>query len=198
VSGRAPIALAALAVCGSWAAEAHGSPPAPTPADANAASSSPWSFEPRAFLGGVFPLGEPRRLFGQAGELGLGVALGRLNGRIRARVLVGLEPALGVGGGASITIARASFGAERVWRRRLVTALDVGAVLRRISVGDEISHDVAGTFGAAEIGWRFAPSRRCSLTASARYSFTGFREDAFAWHELGARITVGWASAASP
>jgi hypothetical protein len=72
-----------------------------------------------------------------------------------------------------------------------VTALEAGPILRRIAIEDEISRTAFGPSVVAELGWRFHPWARWSLTPSVRYSTAWFNGDLlFLWRDVSAFVTV--------
>jgi hypothetical protein len=186
--GGCSLALAALACLASLVApraraeELVVSEPAPQPR---------WVLEPRAFVGGAFVLGDARELYGAAPDVGVGVAVGRPGARLRWRASLDVQPAPDVGPGVSITLLRANLGAAFTWRRHLVTALEAGPILRRIAIEDEISRTALGASVVGELGWRFRPWARWSLTPSVRYSTAWFYGDLlFFWRDVSAFVTI--------
>ncbi|HEX4405068.1 MAG TPA: hypothetical protein VH560_09590 [Polyangia bacterium] len=150
-----------------------------------------WVLEPRAFAGGALLLGKARELYTGAPDVGLGVAVGRPGATLRWRASLDIQPAPDVGPGVSITLLRANLGAAVTWRRRLVTALEAGPILRRIAIEDEISRTALGASVVAELGWRFRPWARWSLTPSVRASTAWFYGDLlFLWRDVAAFITI--------
>jgi hypothetical protein len=181
-------ALAALACVPSLVApraradELAVSQPAPPPR---------WVLEPRAFVGAALVLGDARELYGAAPDIGVGVAVGRQGTRLRWRASLDVQPAPDAGPGVSITLLRANLGAAFTWRRRLVTALEAGPILRRIAIDDEISRTALGGSVVGELGWRFRPWARWSLTPSVRYSTAWFYGDLlFFWRDVSAFVTI--------
>jgi hypothetical protein len=158
---------------------------------AAAADRPPWLVEPEARVGADLTAGSAREIIHEALELGLGVTARRAGWAWRGRANLDVEPLTDVGPGASLQIFRLCVGVERDWRRHLVTALDLGAALRRLSITDEITRTAPGISASAEVGWRFFVADRWSLTPSLRASTTWFSPDQFLWHELGVALTVG-------
>jgi hypothetical protein len=156
-----------------------------------AAPARRWVLEPRAFVGGALVLGDARELYGAAPDLGLGIAVGRPGARLRWRASLDLQPAPSIGPGISITLLRANLGVAFTWRRHLVTALEAGPILRRIAIEDEISRTALGASVVGELGWRFRPWARWSLTPSVRYSTAWFYGDLwFFWRDVSAFVTI--------
>jgi hypothetical protein len=167
-------------------------------ADARAAEHEPdaaeaaprWRLEPRGGLEANVTLGDARRVIHQTLGLTAGVAVGRDGSPLRWRAGVGLAPFTDVGPGASLALVRAEVGVERAWRPHVLTAFELGGVVRRLSIADELTRSVPGVEGAVELGWCFFPGARWSATASLRYSGAWFVRDLFYWQELGVSITV--------
>jgi hypothetical protein len=110
---------------------------------------------------------------------------------LRWRASLDVQPAPDAGPGVSITLLRTNLGAAFTWRRHLVTALEAGPILRRIAIEDEISRTTLGASVVGEIGWRFRPWARWSLTPSVRYSRAWFYGDLlFIWTDVSAFITI--------
>jgi hypothetical protein len=65
---------------------------------------------------------------------------------------------------------RLGLGPAFTWRDHVLTALDLGPILRRLSLGDEISNTMLGGALVAELGWRFRPDARRAVTLGARGS----------------------------
>jgi hypothetical protein len=160
-------------------------------ADVSSKGPTPtWDIEPRAFVGGAAPTGDAARIYGAAPDLGVGVALGRRGARLRWRASFDAQVAAGVAAGASLSFYRVDLGAAFTWRDHLVTAVDLGPILRRLSLGDEISNTVFGGSVATEVGWRFRPEARWALTIGARASISHYAYEAFNWTDVGARLTI--------
>jgi hypothetical protein len=150
-----------------------------------------WVLEPRGFAGAAVVLGEARQLYGAAPDVGVGIAVGRPGGRLRWRASLDLQPAPDAGPGVSIALLRANLGAAFTWRTHLVTALEAGPVLRRIAIENEISRTALGASVVGELGWRFRPWARWSLTPSARYSMAWFDGDLlFLWRDVSIFVTI--------
>ena len=144
-----------------------------------------WLFEPGARLNVDLPVGDARALIHRALGVGLTLSAGREGSAHHWRAALELEPVTDVGPGASLQLARAQLGVERLWRRHLVTALELGGVLRRLSLSDELTRTTPGVGSSFEVGWRFFAPARWSLTGGARYSISWFRTDAFFWQQVG-------------
>ncbi len=188
--GSTSLAVAALACLSSLGASMVNADE-PTPSQ----PAPRWVLEPRAFAGGAVVLGDARQLYKAAPDLGAGIAVGRPGARLRWRASLDVQPAVDAGPGVSITLLRANLGAAFTWRRRLVTALEAGPILRRIAIEDEISRTAAGVSLVGELGWRFRPWARWSLTPSVRYSAAWFYGDLlFIWRDVSAFITIERAS----
>ena len=153
-------------------------------------TSGVWVAEPRAFVGGVVPVGDAARIYGGALGLGIGAAFGRPESRLRWRTSLEAQLATDVGAGASLSVYRAALGAAFAWRGHLLTALDLGPSLRRLALGGEISRSQLGGALVAELGWRFRPEARWSVTLGVRGSVALYPGDAFQWSDLGACLTL--------
>ncbi len=150
-----------------------------------------WVLEPRAFVGGALLLGDARELYTAAPDVGVGVAVGRPGARLRWRASLDVQPALDVAPGASVTLLRTNLGAAFTWRQHLVTALEAGPIVRRIAIEDEISRTTFGASIAGEVGWRFRPWARWSLTPSVRASTAWFYGDLlFLWKDVAGFVTI--------
>jgi hypothetical protein len=156
---------------------------------------SPWLVEPEARVGADVTAGSARAIIHETLELGVGVTARREGWAWRARAGLDVEPLTDIGAGASLQIFRAHVGVERDWRRHLVTALDLGGAVRRLSIADEITRTAPGITALAEIGWRVFLGARWSLTAGLRSSTTWFFPDQFLWQEIGVALTLGRAGA---
>jgi len=181
------LALAAL-TCGLTASQ-----PAWTAEGAVVSTAAPertWVAEPRAFLGGAVPGTNAARVYGGAPDLGVGVAVGHPGARLRWRASFDAQLALEVPAGASLSFYRVGLGAAFTWRDHLLTALDLGPIWRRLSLGDEISNTVLGGSLVAELGWRFRPDARWAVTLGARGSIALYPGDYFYWSDVGACLTV--------
>ncbi|HEY2899669.1 MAG TPA: hypothetical protein VGL59_03760 [Polyangia bacterium] len=164
---------------------------------AKAADQAPpsWVVEPEVRAGADFTMGDARRIFHQALDLGVGAMVWRSGWGWRGRGALAIEPVIDVGPGASLAIFRARIGIERDWYSHLVTALDLGGSVRRLST-DEIARSVPGFEASANLGWRASVSARWSLTASLRFSATWFSRDEFIWQELGVSLALSRTSGA--
>jgi hypothetical protein len=160
-------------------------------ADGMAAPPAGWVVETEARIGGDATVGDARRIIHQSLDLGVGASIRRDGSAWRWRASLALEPLTDVGPGASLQIYRARLGVERDWRRHLVTALDLGGSLRRLSISDELRRSVPGIEGLVEVGWRSFLGARWALTTSLRSSTTWFVRDVFVWQEIGASLTLG-------
>jgi hypothetical protein len=158
---------------------------------ADAPARAGWQLEPTARGGAPATLGSAREIIHQTLDLGVGAAVWREGSAWRWRAELAVEPLTDVGPGASLQIFRAHLGVERDWRRHLVTAVELGAAARRLSISDEITRTTMGIDGVVEIGWRSFVGARWSLTASLRSTTTWFVTDLFAWQELGVSLAVG-------
>jgi hypothetical protein len=152
---------------------------------------SPWLVEPEARVGADVTAGSAREIIQQSLELGVGVTARREGWAWRGRAGLDVEPLTDIGPGASLQIFRAHVGVERDSRRHLVTALDLGGTVRRLSIADEITRTTPGITALAEVGWRVFLGSRWSVTASLRSSTTWFFPDQFLWQELGIALTLG-------
>jgi hypothetical protein len=144
-----------------------------------------WLFEPGARLNVDFPIGDARSLIHWALGAGLSLSAGREGSAHRWRASFELEPVTDIGPGASLELLRAQLGFERLWRRHLVTALDLGGVFRRLSIWDQLTRTTPGVGASAEVGWRFLAAARWSMTGGFRYSASWFTTDGFVWQQLG-------------
>jgi hypothetical protein len=178
----ATLACALIASQPAWTAEGT--------AVSTAAPDRSWVAEPRAFLGGAVPVTNAARVYGGAPDLGVGVAVGHPGARLRWRASFDAQLAMEVGAGASLSFYRVGLGAAFTWRDHLLTALDLGPILRRLSLGDEISNTVLGGSLVAELGWRFRPAARWAVTVGARGSIALYPVDAFYWGDVGACLTL--------
>jgi hypothetical protein len=131
------------------------------------------------------PIGDARSLIHWALGGGLSLSARREGDAHRWRASLEVEPVTDVGPGASLQLARAQLGAERLWRGHLLTAFDLGGVFRRLSIADELTHTASGVGASAEVGWRFSPAARWSMTGGVRYSISWFTTDGFTWQQLG-------------
>jgi hypothetical protein len=150
-----------------------------------------WLVEAEARVGGNATVGPAREIIREALDLGVGAAARREGSPWRWRAGLTVEPLTDVGPGASLQIFRARAGVERDWRRHVVTAVELGGALRRISIDDEITRSTLGIDAGAELGWRSFLGARWSLTASVRSSTTWFVSDLVIWQELGVSLTLG-------
>jgi hypothetical protein len=181
------LALAVL-TCGltaswpAWTAEAA--------VDSTATPERSWVAEPRAFVGGAVPMTNAARVYGGAPDLGVGIAVGHRGARFRWRGSVDAQLALEVPARASLSFYRVGLGAAFTWRDHLLTALDLGPILRRLSLGDEITNTAFGGSLVAELGWRFRPDARWALTVGARGSIALYPGDYFYWSDVGACLTL--------
>src|SRR4051812_33089820 len=91
-----------------------------------------WVVEPRAFLAGAVPVTNAARVYDAAPDLGVGIAVGHPWQPFRWRASLDAQLATGVGAGADLSFYRFGVGADFVWREHVVTALDIGPILRRI------------------------------------------------------------------
>jgi hypothetical protein len=143
--------------------------------------------QPRAVVGASTPVGDASRVSDAAIDLGLGATLGRVRGRV---TLTGRR-ALGVGDDASLTFFRGGLGIDaRVWRN-LIAALEIGPAFRRVAVGDEITRTTIGPAAALELGWRFRPSARWSVTPSVQWTSAWYSSDLLLfWHDVGLVVAI--------
>jgi hypothetical protein len=144
-----------------------------------------WVFEPGARSNLDFPVGDARSIIHDAFGFSLGLAAGREGAAHRWRASLGLEPVTDVGPGASLQLGWAQLGVEHLWWRHFEAALDLGAAMRRLSIGDELTRTTFGVGASAEVGWRFFPRPRWSVTSGVRYTPTWFITDGFLWQQIG-------------
>jgi hypothetical protein len=83
---------------------------------------------------------------------GVRVAVGHPGSRLRWRASFDAQLAANVGAGASLSFYRFGLGPAFTWREHLLTALDLGPLLRRISLGDEITRFALGARWAPSLG----------------------------------------------
>jgi hypothetical protein len=146
------------------------------PAVSVVAPASAWAVEPRALIGGAWPLGSAARLYGGAIDLGVGVGVGLANSPLRWRATADTRLGMAVGAGASLSLHRLG---------HIVTALEVGPTLRRLSLGNEIASTTLGGSLVAEMGWRFQLHTSWVVSLGARGSLALYRGDGFTWNDLG-------------
>jgi hypothetical protein len=155
-----------------------------------AADAPPWRFHPGARVILDFPVGDARLLIGRALGVGLSLSVGPEGSAHRGRVSLGIQPLTDVGPGASLQLLSAQVGAERWWRRRLVTALELGGVLRHLSLGHELGRTSLGVGATMQAGWRALSGGRWSMTGGIRYAVSWFSTDGFIWQQLGLFVGV--------
>jgi hypothetical protein len=155
------------------------------PARADDATGRALVLEGRAGVAADAMLSDARGVIDDAFGLALGASAGRAGSPWRGRLTVELAPVTDVGPGASLALFAARLGVERSWRRRLVTAIEVGAVARRLSISDEITRTSSGPGIAVELGWRLPLGARWALEPAARYEAAWYTRDGFIWQQVG-------------